>query len=150
MTFLSLPLHPRLVHFPIALLLLGAAASLIYQWRRYPWLKNWGFVSMLLGWVLTLPAIITGLIEKSAIAPNTAADRLANLHTTGMFIMWSLFGFALYLQYIWRGQLDEPGKRWRWTILLLMAIVLLVVAGDLGGRMVYELGVGVQTPVPTP
>lgn len=144
MSILTLPLHPRLVHFPIALLLLGALAVIVYLWKPWPWLKGWGLISLLAGCVLTLPAIVTGLIEKSPIAAATPADQVANIHTTGMFIMWALYGLAAYLLVIWRDEMDDRGKRWRVTLLLLLASLVLIGATHFGGVLVYELGIGVQ------
>lgn len=144
MSLLSLPLHPRLVHFPIALLLAGSVAILVYEWRRYRWLAGWGFLALLAGWALTLPGIITGLIDKSALPPDSEANRVANLHTTTIFVMWAIYGLALYWGWLWRHDMDKAGRRWKLAALLILASVILLVAGDLGGRLVYELGVGVD------
>ena len=139
-----MPLHARLVHFPIALLLVGALAAILYEWRHTPWLKGWGFIAMLVGWVLTIPAIITGLIDKSDLVQGSTADRLADLHTTTMFAMWALFGVALYWQYIWRDDMTKGRRRWLWLAVLTLASLALLLAGHLGGRLVYELGVGIH------
>lgn len=148
MFILSLPLHPRLVHFPIALLLMGALAIIVYQWRPYPWLRGWGFLALLAGWVLTLPGIITGLIDKSSLTPASGANQLANLHTTAIFVMWAIYGLALYWSYLWRREMERSGRRWKLTALLVLASFILILAGDLGGRLVYDLGVGVRPPAP--
>ncbi len=144
MSFFELPFHPRLVHFPIALLLVGAVTVVIFLWRPQPRWENMGFVSLLLGVILTLPAIITGLIEKSPIEPGSPADRIVNLHTTAMFVMWGLYGLAVYFRYIWRDELQQPRRRWQLTLLLLLATIGLIVATHYGGRLVYEFGVGVE------
>lgn len=146
MTLLSLPLHPSLVHFPIALLVLGALASFVYLWRKDARFSTWGFVSLLLGWVLTIPAIITGLIDKADIPAGTPADQIANQHTTAIFAMWILYGLALYWQYRWRDEMDQRNRRLVWAALLILGSIGLLIAGHLGARLVYELGVGVQTP----
>lgn len=139
-----MPLHPSLVHFPIGLLTLGALAALIDLWRPLPWLKGWGLVSLLAGWLLTIPAVVSGLIEKTEIGRGTAAEQLADLHTTGMFVMWALFGLAAYLLYLWRRHLEDAGKKWWLTLILLLAPIVMLVASHLGGRLVFELGVGVR------
>ena len=139
----SLPLHPTLVHFPIALLQIGALLSLISIWRWRERLQDIAFLALLTGWVLTLPAIISGLIDKNDLQAESLANQVADQHTTAIFVMWGLFGLALYLQYRWRSDMTS-GRRWVLTALLVIASVVLVVASHLGGRLVYELGVGVQ------
>ncbi len=143
MVNISIPLHPSLVHFPIALLVAGALAAILFNLLKRPQGESWGIYSLLAGWVLTLPALITGLIDKNAIPADSPAAPVANLHTTLMIAMWIVFGLALYLYYIWqkKGQL-RGGKLWLWFGLLLLGVVLLTLAGHQGARLVYELGVG--------
>jgi len=140
---LELPLHPSLVHFPIALLALGGLAATIFRLWGKPEGEKWGVYSLLAGWILTLPALITGLIDKNGIPADSPANQIANLHTTLMIAMWVVFGVALYLYYIWqkKDQLSG-GKLWLWFGLLIVALILLTLAGHQGARLVYELGVG--------
>ncbi len=140
---LNIPVHPSLVHFPIALLVAGAFAVILFRLIHKPQAELWGVASLLAGWVLTLPALITGLIDKNAISPDSPADPVVNLHTTLMIAMWIIFGLALYLYYVWRKK-DQltGGKVWIWFGLLLLAVILITLAGHQGARLVYELGVG--------
>ena len=141
---LDLPLHPGIVHYPIALLVAGAVASLVYEWRQYHWLRHWGSISLLVGWLLTIPALVTGLVEKSAIPAASLAEQVANQHTTAMFAMWILYGLALYWRYRWRDDMQQGHRRLIWMTLLVLATLILLLAGHIGGRLVYELGVGVK------
>jgi len=138
-----MPLHPRLVHFPIALLLIGTLAALWYAWREPLWLKNWGRLSLTAGWLLTIPALITGLIDKSRLATGSPPAQLADQHTTGIFAMWILYGLALYWRIRWRSHMDTQ-RRWLWTGMLILASGVLLLASHWGGKLVYELGVGVR------
>ena len=140
---IDIPIHPSLVHFPIALLVTGAFAAILFRILRKPQAELWGVYSLLVGWALTLPALITGLIDKNAITPGSPADAVANLHTTLMIAMWITFGMALYLYFMWRKK-DQltGGKVWIWFGLLLLAVILIILAGHQGARLVYELGVG--------
>ncbi len=137
-----LPFHPRFVHFPIALLIIGAVAVMVGQWRRPTWLWQWGMISLAGGWILTVPAIITGLIDKNALPAEHPAVRVADQHTTAMFIMWGIYGLALYWAYRWRHTLEHRGRRYKVMALLLAATVILIVASDWGGQLVYRYGVG--------
>ena len=140
---IAIPIHPSLVHFPIALLVAGALAAILFRLLHKAQAELWGVASLLAGWVLTLPALITGLIDKTAIAPDSPADTVVNLHPTLMIAMWIIFGLALYLYYMWQKK-DQltGGKIWIWFGLLLLAVILITLAGHQGARLVYELGVG--------
>ena len=140
---LSVPIHPSLVHFPIALLVAGSLAAILFRLLQRPVGETWGVYSLLAGWVLTLPALITGLIDKNTIPADSPAAPIANLHTTLMIAMWVVFGLALYLYYIWqkKDQL-QGGKLWIWYGLLILGVIILTLAGHQGARLVYELGVG--------
>ncbi len=98
---------------------------------------------LLSGWLLTLPAIVSGLIDKNDLQADSLANQVADQHTTAIFVMWGLFGLALYFQYRWRSDMTS-GQRWILAALLVIASIVLVFAGHLGGHLVYELGVGVQ------
>ncbi|NUQ38876.1 MAG: DUF2231 domain-containing protein [Caldilineales bacterium] len=142
MTLFDIPLHASLVHFPIVLLSLGGMTLLISLWRP-GWWGDWGFASLLAGLVFTVPAVVSGLIDKSLLPIDSAANRLADLHTTGMVLMWPLFGAAAFLRYIWRDKLAAADKKARVALLLILGLIFLIWAGHLGARLVYEMGVGV-------
>ncbi len=138
-----IPLHPSLVHFPIAFLLSGTVSVIWFRWFKKPLGEQWGLYTLVAGWILVVPALITGLIDKAALPPDSPENALANTHTTGMIAMWVLYGVALYLYMIWqkREQLSG-GKLWLWFGLLVLASATLALAGHQGGRLVYEFGVG--------
>ena len=139
----GLPLHPSFVHFPIALLIAGAAAAILFGLLKKPQGEKWGVYSLLAGWVLTLPALITGLIDKNSIPADSPAAQVADRHTTLMIVMWIVFGLALYFHFTWRKRDQLTGvKLWMWFGLLLLAVILLALAGHQGARLVYELDVG--------
>ncbi len=139
----DIPIHPSLVHFPIALLVAGAFAAILFRALGRPQGERWGVYSLLAGWVLTLPALVTGLIDKNGIPADSPAAPVANLHTTLMIAMWVIFGLALYLYYLWQKKDSlSGGKVWMWYGLLILAVLVLTLAGHQGARLVYELGVG--------
>ena len=144
-----LPLHPRMVHFPIALLITGSVAALLYvvRWRR-PALAILAWSTLLLGWVALFGAILTGLIDQNN-APQTEMVRaVLNPHIALGFGLLIVYGLALYERLRFPGALDTAGVRWRVALLLLLGISLVVIEGALGGRLVYGLDVGVMSNTP--
>jgi uncharacterized membrane protein len=145
------PFHPRTVHFPIALTLVGVFSIVLSavlarrgdneggdatRWLRY------GRTTLGLGWAATLIAIMTGLVDQSRARDDVAVVSTINLHiTTGIALVVAL-GLALYWPL--RDRQVFTRHRWSYIGLLLFVAALVVVESWLGGKLVYELGVGIR------
>jgi uncharacterized membrane protein len=152
MQFLS-PYHPRLVHFPIALSLVGVFFILVGwllsirarsgQIDAAHW-QGYGRLSLILGWVGVLAAIASGLIDQSR-APDTVEVRqVINQHIGAGLALLVVLGLAIYWPIKNKTLMSNPSRRWLYFALLVLAAVLVLVESWLGGRLVYHLGVGVQ------
>lgn len=139
------PLHPRFVHFPIALSLAGVLFVAIGLARtaaaeRWLWAGRW---LVFLGWIAAFVAGITGLIDQS-FAPDAPDVRdVINLHITVGIALIAVLGLALYWPLKDRHLLAGGARRWGYLALLLLATLLILIEGWLGGRLVYKFGVGV-------
>ena len=143
---LALPLHPRFVHFPVTLLVLSVVLYLLHLWRPrgwqgMPW-ERLNLASLALGWLMILPAAVTGLIDQNAIALDSPARAVANNHITAVFATVIAFGAALYVRLRRGAASDSAPNRWYVLALLLLGLVALIITGELGGRLVYEFGIG--------
>jgi uncharacterized membrane protein len=138
------PFHPRFVHFPIALCLVGAffiALGLIRHRERW---VGYGQVSLLLGWLGVMAAVITGLIDQSR-APDDAAIRaIINQHITAGIVLLIAVGLGLYWPLRNKRLFNEGRARWGFLALLLVIVALVAIEGWLGGKLVYQFGVGVK------
>jgi uncharacterized membrane protein len=142
MSFL-LPLHPRLVHFPIALGLAGALGLVLgLILHREQWIA-WARVSLLLGWFGLLVAALSGLIDQSRAPGTPAVTDAINLHITVGVGLIIVFGLALYWPLRNRRLWTDPALRLPYIALLLLGAALMLLEGWLGGKLVYTLGVGV-------
>jgi uncharacterized membrane protein len=144
------PFHPRFVHFPIALSLVGVAFVAVSFIRRDGSERLFwaGRLLVFLGWIGALVAGVTGMIDQSR-APDLPVVRdTINMHITVGIALIIVFGLALYWPLKDKKLLTEgaPGRghRWGYLALLLLGVGLVLLESWLGGQLVYKLGVGVR------
>jgi uncharacterized membrane protein len=167
-------LHPAVVHFPIALLLVGSAVALFHLlWRGaadprrgLPLdLRRTAWFLLGLGWIATVPAVLSGLLAQSPLPPDAPYRGVLNWHTaTGLGVL-VLYGLLLYRAWLFSGAkarkaraahakaqdrevadlLDNPSSRLWVTVVLLAGIGLIAATGWNGGILVYEWGVNVAS-----
>jgi uncharacterized membrane protein len=132
------PIHPMIVPIPIGLWVFSFICDLVHLFGGTS--PNWEVVAMYTmvgGIVGALIAAVPGFIDLLSLPSSiqrTAIKHMAlNLGIVVLYIInaWLRHGGA------------GDGAIW----LSLLAIILLVVSGWLGGKMVYEAGVAVE-PVP--
>lgn len=142
---LLLPLHPRLVHFPIALLATGSVIALVYLlgWRR-PALPVIAWTMILLGWLALFAAVLSGLIDRNRAPGDPAVVAVLNPHIAAGFGLLIVYGWLLYERLRSPAVLDQPRRRALLLALFVLGLALVLVEGWLGGKLVYDLGVGMQ------
>lgn len=136
------PLHPMLIHFPVAALigLLGTDAAYVWTddpfWARAGlWLSGVGAIG---GWV----ASVAGLIDLLTVA------RVRRMITAWGHALIAVMMLSLAsLNWLLRMGSSDPGMNvnpWGAALTLLTA-AFIALAAYLGGRLVYEHAVGVDT-----
>lgn len=132
------PLHPALVHFPIASWSLASAADLASLSLGQPawWLAG---VLMTIGLVTAIPAMAAGFMELMRLPEDSAAIKDVNRHMTMVMTAFSMYLVSLLLR-VDAMSLHAPGTLA--IALSLAGFVCLGVAGWLGGKLVYGHRVG--------
>jgi uncharacterized membrane protein len=137
------PLHPALVHFPIALLISATIAD-------FAWIAGLtddtklGAVMMAGGLVTGLVAMAAGLLDFARL--NEAAVPHALRHIGAVALAWLGYAVALYLRRDSLSGQTEPGIAS--LIASFVGAILLALGGWLGGRLVYSFGAGVSNQPP--
>lgn len=141
-----LPIHPAVVHLPIALVLLSVIADLcarMFKSEKYrAAFRSVGFWSLVAGLAGGALAIAAGYLDlhRAALNPETAS--FVELHMT---IGWVLAGCLVFLT-AWRWLIWHRGQMTINTAYLVGAFLVLGVTffqGWYGGEMVYSFGAGV-------
>lgn len=134
-------LHPIIVHFPIALLVLSFTLNLF--WQRNERLSAASWPLLVVGGFATLPAAATGLISHIPYEETTLAGVIEQHELLG------LIGSALTLalltwRYRSRRKGDDVGSKPYYRAIAGIGILWLFVQGGTGGNLVYEYGVNVH------
>ncbi len=136
--FFSL-VHPKVVHFPIALWASALGfeiASLLF--KREGWHQT--ALSLYVLAVLFTPlVIVTGLWEAERLHLN---HPLLDRHK--MFGFWASGVGIGSLAVLWIFR-KSRGFRLLFGLFLLVCVLLVMLAGHYGGQMVYRYGVGVES-----
>lgn len=146
-------LHPATVHFPIALLLVGSIAGLLYLWwRQRPEFSVLTWWLLMLGWIGTGVAAFTGLLAQGNLPPQAPYTSILNGHITSGLALLVVYGAIFYRVWLHRNRrrataptdlLDVRTARLWLTLLLLLGMALVIIGGWLGGQLVYTWGVNV-------
>jgi uncharacterized membrane protein len=133
------PLHPALVHFPVALLLSATLADLAWV-AGLTHDTHLGAVLMAGGLAAGLLAMAAGMVDFVQLDQGLVPHAMR--HVTAVGLAWTGYTVALYLR---RDALWGSADLSTATIAVsLCCALLLALGGWLGGRLVYTFGAGVS------
>jgi len=130
--------HPMLVHFPIALIMLGFLAEFLsFFTKKELCFSKVAYYLLLFGTVSSLLAWLTGLLFTSEMSGS--AGEVKSLHE---IFAWTTLGLALLTSIlkIWANQNKNTQTKLSWISSGLYALTALAVTitGYLGGNLVYN------------
>ncbi len=134
------PIHPKIVHFPIALFMTALGldfASLILKKES---LHKTALHIYVIAALMTPLVIRTGIWEEERFR---LSHPVLDLHR--LFALWTMWISLMSLPVLWFiKQKFQKFFRVLFMILLIGIAGLVTLTGHNGGRMVYEYGVGVD------
>lgn len=143
----GLPLHPGLIHFPIALAVVGALAEVAYLVIRRPWLKFFGPILLTLALVGGGAAYFSGQAAEDPAEHQGVPDKAIEAHEQACLI--SLGGVALAALLSWATRPRGRGLPLA-SVVAVGGAVLMLYTGHLGGRLVFLHGAGRVTAAGQP
>lgn len=148
MALMPTAIHPMLVHFPLALLPTAALFATYAVWKREAWAWKSAIALLALGSIAGLAAVATGLYDHLAYE-SLSGTRVWTEIEVHEYLALAAEGLHLALLAWWwraRASLATDVRRQRLFVALLwLGTVLLVATGYVGGRLVFEHGLGVSS-----
>jgi uncharacterized membrane protein len=135
------PIHPMLIVFPLGLLATSLAFDIVH-WAR----SNDTFFAHMALWLIGIGvctglfAAIFGFVDWLAIPKGTRAKSVGLWHGLGNVVVVGLFIVSWVLR-VAGDPLHPPGAAF---VLDIIAVLLALVTGWLGGELVDRLGIGVS------
>jgi uncharacterized membrane protein len=136
------PLHPAIVHFPIALLLSATVADVAWM-AGITGDTHLAAILIAAGLAMGLVAMGAGMVDLIALDEEVVPHALQHMAAVGL--AWLGYAVALYLRRDAlagaAAQLSSPS-----VAISLVSGLVLALGGWLGGRLVYTFGAGVSKP----
>ena len=137
------PIHPMLVHFPVVFWTVAVGAYVSSAAGVGEPAAGIAKLANGAGLIMAMFAMVAGLLELPSIGSRSEAMRVATWHMMIMATGWVCFLLALVLPIAAESAMDH-------SLALAAAasagvgFLLMSVGGWLGGRLVYEFGIGVR------
>ncbi len=140
-------LHPLIVHFPLALLVVAVLADLLaFAVRRWTWLRPAATGLYVLGGASAVLTYFTGTWAADVVGVSAEAEPLLTEHADlGWWTMWFFGVYALIrLGAAWYDAMrDHRAAQGVLCAVALGGLFLLWETGEHGGELVYRHGIGV-------
>jgi len=138
-------IHPMIVHFPIALLIIGFLAEFISVVFKKEFFGKAGFYLLILGTLGVVAAYISGNIAGDGLTEAGALKDAIEKHEDAAAVtLWLMVavsvvrvGFVLLKKY-------EGAFKWISLILFFIGVLSIARTGYYGGELVFKHAAGVQ------
>ncbi|RJP60933.1 MAG: DUF2231 domain-containing protein [Ignavibacteriales bacterium] len=144
MEFLA-ELHPQIVHFPIAILILYSVLEIIGILFNNEFLQKTSFLLLVIGVVSAVGAVLTGnqAAEFAKLNSDLPIATLIEDHETYATItLWYYFAILILRTYLTLKKKFEGLLKFIFIPLVLIGCYLIYETGEHGGKLVYEYGIG--------
>ena len=124
--------HVMLIHFPIALFIIGVLFDFLAQWKKKSLLAVAAYYNLLVAAIATIPVIVTGILAWQWELEGQRLKGILLMHLvlgcTSSVLIWAVF----FIHWRVRRRHQESLPKYR-LALEAFAILIVVLTGHLGG-----------------
>lgn len=143
-------IHPMIVHFPIALLIVGFLFDLLGAVLRKDFYGKVGFNLLILGTLGVVAAYFTGNLAGGGITEAGALKQALEIHEEAAELsLWLMVGTAVIRIALIITKKYTGSWRWITVVLLFIGVLSIARTGYYGGELVFKHAAGVQFNIGT-
>lgn len=137
------PIHPMVVHFPIALLITSVVFDFLATRWHHKSFQEAGFYTLVAGLLGTAAAVLTGALAEEGVENKGIPEAVIEIHEALGYATLLFFIGLLALRLLMRWKLisERPAL---YLAMGVAGIMILSAAGYFGGSLVYDFGAGVS------
>lgn len=144
----STHLHAMVIHFPIALLMIGFLSELLGHLIKKPFFNQVAFYLLILGTFGTIIAYLTGDAAGEGMEEGTLGKAIDMHENAAIITMWLAIGASLLYTAILFFKLQNKWFKLISVVLFAAIIGAVTRTAYLGGQLVYKHGAGVELGLP--
>ncbi len=138
-------IHPMIVHFPIALIIIGFLAELIGAIWKKEFFGKAGFYLLILGTLGVVAAYISGNLAGDGITEAGPLKQALETHESAALLsLWLMVGVAVIRIALTLTKQYAGALRWVAIILFFIGVLSIARTGFYGGELVFKHAAGVQ------
>lgn len=139
-------LHPMIVHFPIALIIVGFAAEITGLVLKKPFFNDAAMYLLFAGTLGAIAAYFSGDMAGDGISETGALGSAIEIHEgSAVLTLWLLIvASAVRLTRLLYKRIDGVGLQVFGLVLFLVGVLSVARTGYYGGDLVYKHAAGVQ------
>ena len=138
-------LHPMIVHFPIALVIIGFLSDIISLMTKRKFFASTGLLLIILGTAGAVAAYLSGDLASDGIEEVGALGAALQTHeSAALLAIWTMVILASLRVILAITKRMTGWLQWVMVILLAFGVGTVARTGYYGGKLVYQHAAGVQ------
>lgn len=143
------PIHPIIVHFPIALLFTAVFFDLLGLLIQKEGLRRAGLYLLIMGILSGVVAVIAGEWSEEMVEAMGVPEEAIENHELFAYLSLISFSVLLVLRWGFRGHWSLVRNQVIYFIVAMASLSLLAITGYYGGELVFKHGAGVEAVKPS-
>jgi uncharacterized membrane protein len=140
--------HAMVIHFPIALLIVGFLSELIALISKKLFFKNASLYLLLLGTLGVLVAYFSGDYAGDGMTDGLLQKPMGMHQEAALVTLWTAITTALVRTLMYYFNYEKPWAKLTSFLLFVLLVSAVARTGYLGGELVFKHGAGIELALP--